>query len=131
MHGFDALYRNDYEDHEIIEVARKEKRIILTRDLGILKNSKVTHGYFIRSQNPGLQIEEVIKRFQLESRIRPLCRCIDCNGNIVRVEKKAIDHMLEENTRRYFEEFFQCTGCNKIYWEGSHFEKMMDRFKTD
>ena len=129
MYGFDSLYQNDYSDPWIIETALKEERIILTRDLGILKNKRVTHGYYVRSQDPAKQIEEVIRRFDLEGQINPLSRCINCNGRIVTVEKEAIKHLLKPKTRMHYHEFFRCSGCDKIYWEGSHFKKMMEHFK--
>jgi len=52
LFGFDTLYRNDLEDPEIIGISLNENRIILTRDLGILKTSRVTHGYWVRSTEP-------------------------------------------------------------------------------
>jgi uncharacterized protein len=125
MLGFDSLYQNNFEDDEIIEISVNEKRIILTRDLGILKNGKVTHGYWIRSQKPIVQVNEVVKRFDLINQIEPLNRCIECNGQIVKVEKDLIVDLLKPKTRKYFHDFFQCTNCNKVYWEGSHFSKML------
>jgi uncharacterized protein with PIN domain len=129
MLGFDTLYQNNYSDPEIIDISLKEKRIILTRDLGILKNGSVTHGYWLRSQKPKEQLEEVIKRFDLSSNIRPLNRCINCNGSIVIVEKQKIADQLKPKTIRYFDEFFQCTNCRKVYWEGSHYHRMVKRIK--
>lgn len=70
MLGFDALYKNDYEYSEIISISVKEKRIILTRDHGILKGKGVTHGYWIRSTRPEEQIQEVLSRFDLFSQIK-------------------------------------------------------------
>ena len=67
--GFDTLYRNNFEDAELINLSLSEQRIILTRDLSILKNGKVTHGYFIRSTNPKKQLMEVIRRFDLKDQI--------------------------------------------------------------
>lgn len=131
MYGFDTLYRNDYNDPEIIDTALEDQRIILTRDVGILKNKKVTRGYFVRSQVPREQLLEVIRRFDLSGRINPLSRCIECNGHIVAVEKEKISHLLERKTKIYYSDFYQCTGCNKIYWEGSHFHRMMERFEPE
>jgi uncharacterized protein len=127
MLGFDTLYRNDYEDQEIIDISVSEKRIILTRDIGILKNSKITHGYWIRSQQPGEQVKEVIQRFDLSKSIKPLSRCIECNGRIAEVEKEEIMDQLKPKTILFFHEFYQCTSCGKVYWEGSHFSKMINK----
>ncbi len=127
MLGFDTLYQNNFEDDQIIEISVNEKRIILTRDLGILKNSKVTHGYWVRSQKPKVQVNEVVKRFDLTKQIEPLNRCIECNGQIVRVEKEEISALLKPKTRKYFHEFFQCKNCKKVYCEGSHYSMMLDK----
>ena len=123
-YGFDSVYQNDYEDAQIIRIALKENRIILTRDLGILKNGAVTHGYFVRSQAPRDQLAEVFQRFQLQDLSKPLSRCIHCNGSIVRVPKETILNRLEPKTIKYYHEFFQCNDCCKVYWEGSHYWRM-------
>ena len=124
--GFDTFYQNDMDDDEIIQIAAKQKRIILTRDTGLLKNGRVTHGYRIRSQIPEAQIREVIERFQLHNLIKPFHRCTVCNGLIIKTEKKEIEHLLEPNTKRHFQDFYRCNQCQRIYWEGSHFDRMND-----
>jgi len=127
MLGFDTLYKNDFEDQKIIDISLSDNRIILTRDLGILKNKTVTHGHFVRSQQPKKQLEEIIQRFDLSEIINPLSRCIECNGNIRVVDKKDIQHLLKPKTVKYYNEFFKCNSCRRIYWEGSHYNKMMER----
>lgn len=127
MLGFDTLYRNDFEDDEIIQLALKDKRIILTRDLGILKNGSVSHGFFIRSDRPSRQITEVISRFDLQNCPRRPCRCIGCNGEIQLADKDNVMDLILENTRKYFNEFYRCNSCGKIYWEGSHFKKIKEK----
>ncbi len=124
MLGFDTYYRNDLEDDEIISLSVKQKRIILTRDIGILKHGTVTHGYWLRSQDSREQLSEVIRRFDLQKQIRPFYRCTVCNGSVSKVDKQAIVHHLERNTIKYFKEFYRCSTCMQIYWEGSHYEKM-------
>lgn len=129
MTGFDTLYRNDYEDEEIIKIATRENRIILTRDKGILKNSLVKRGYYIRSQNPEVQIKEVINRLRLQSSIRFLTRCISCNGILSIIDKRDVEHLLDTDTSKYFDKFLICNNCGHIYWEGSHYQKMHNYYK--
>ena len=124
MMGFDTVYDNHFDDPEIIEIAKNENRIILTRDIGILKNKQVKFGYWLRSQNSELQLEEVLNHFNLKDKIRPFTRCIACNGTIKKVDKNEIIHRLKPLTKKYFTLFFQCCNCGKIFWEGSHFENM-------
>ena len=83
--GFDCLYRNDYEDREILRISSDEERIILTRDLGILKHRQVIHGYLIRSDQVDMQVREVLERYQLFDQIKPWLRCLNCNGSATRV----------------------------------------------
>ena len=126
MFGFDVIYRNNYDDLEIIKIAKREKSIILTRDIEMLKRKAVTHGYWIRACFPKEQLQEVILRFDLYSNIKPFHRCIVCNGIIKEIPKELIMDRLLPKTKKYYNNFFQCEYCKKIYWKGSHYLKMKE-----
>jgi uncharacterized protein len=121
--GFDVAYRNDADDPEIVGQALAEKRIILTRDRGMLKLKRVTHGCLIHSPDVDQQVLEVLRRFDLASRIEPFSRCTDCNGRIEPVDKAAVQEAIPKASRIYTE-FFRCQGCGKVYWKGSHFARL-------
>jgi len=125
MLGFDALFRNDYRDAELVRVSVIEKRILLTRDIGLLKTKEVERGYWVRSQSSKAQLIEVLVRFDLYSRIRPFYRCMRCNGIIRSVAKKDIVKVVQPLTRRYYDEFYRCSSCKTVYWKGSHYDRMM------
>ncbi|HDN27360.1 MAG TPA: twitching motility protein PilT [Thioploca sp.] len=125
MFGFDTLYRNDYEDAELAQIADNEKRILLTRDIGLLKRSLVTHGYFLRETNPKRQLREILRRFDLFRSTVPFKRCINCNGLVHPVDKKEISEQIQPDTLQYYNEFYQCDSCQNIYWKGSHYQKML------
>jgi uncharacterized protein with PIN domain len=127
MLGFDVLYRNNYRDSEIIELALREKRIILTRDRRLLHAKVIDHGYWVRATNPDKQLVEVIQRFDLGSQIKPFHRCLVCNGEIVEVDKGDVLERLEPKTIRYYDRFYICTSCSKVYWQGSHYERMREK----
>lgn len=133
MCGFDVEYRNDYRDDEIIKISLEEKRAILTRDIGILKNGKVMRGYWVRNTNPVMQAEEVITRFDLRSEIKEFTRCITCNGKLKSIKKKSIEEQLPAKVKQMHENYFICTTCSKIYWRGTHVVKMnriIEKFKN-
>lgn len=130
MLGFDTTYQNDNDDNEIIRISHAEHRIILTRDIGLLKVKTVSYAYFIRDQNPKEQLREVLRHFDLYQAIDPFNRCIKCNGKLERIEKEKIIQQLEPLTKKYFNEFFRCTNCQSIFWEGSHFDHMRSFIKT-
>ncbi|MCK4619677.1 MAG: hypothetical protein KAT52_07005 [Desulfobacterales bacterium] len=73
--GFDTLYKNNYKNEDIITEALTQKRIILTRDPGLLKNRSITRGYLIRGTDPHEQAAEEICRFDLYSQAKPFIRC--------------------------------------------------------
>ncbi len=122
--GFDTLYRNDLEDDEIAEISVQEKRIILTRDKGVLKHAKVTHGYWLRSDNPKIQLKEVVRKFQLQNQFHPFSRCSNCNGRLCPIEKRELKKRIPEDTIQIFDSFWECEGCANIYWQGSHFDRI-------
>lgn len=119
--GFDTLFRNDFDDAEIVQIATREKRIILTRDKGVLKYREVTHGYWLRNTEPSLQLKEVVERLQLQNSFKPFTRCTHCNHKLRPVRKEEIADRLPSDTLQYYTDFWECEGCKNIYWEGSHF----------
>ncbi len=122
--GFDSYYRNDLGDAEILHISQASGRIILTRDLGILKHRCVNFGYLIRSDKVEEQTREVLSRFRLATCTQPFLRCMVCNGLVEPVKKTDILDLLEPRTKLYYEEFHRCRDCRRIYWQGSHFEKI-------
>src|SRR5262249_23065702 len=123
--GFDTLYRNDYEDHRLVQIAHRERRAVLTRDRGLLKHRQVTHGYYVRETDPERQVVEVLRRFDLARAIAPFRRCMRCNGVLEPGAKNEVLDRLLPKTRQYYDEFSQCPGCGNLYWKGSHYERML------
>lgn len=118
--GFDALWRNDYDDAAIIRIANDEHRIILTRDRGILRNGRVTHGYWLRSTDPAEQLEEVILALDLRRRLRPYSRCLECNGPIEPIERDVARRSVPPRVLEQQRDFTRCVVCGRVYWAGSH-----------
>lgn len=125
MLGFDTLFEQFIDDNAIVIKAEAENRIVLTRDRGLLKIRKLSRGYWIRSTDTKDQLIEVIRKFQLEEMFRPFTICMVCNGTLKKVKKNEVMDQLPEKTARYYEQFFQCKNCGRIYWKGSHYEDML------
>ena len=125
MLGFDALYRNDYQDDELALVSNQEERVLLTRDRHLLMRNRVIYGYWVRSKIPREQLSEIVERYHLAGMINPFKRCIRCNGILEPVPKEEIIDRLEPLTKKYFDEFRICPDCGQIYWKGSHYERML------
>ena len=126
MLGLDVRYQRDVEDAEIVRQALAERRIILTRDRGILKRRAVTHGYCVRSAEPVEQAREVMRRFDLHAQVRPLSRCLRCNGLLQEASKQTVLDQLPARAASTYEQFYRCTSCDQVYWPGSHYDRMQD-----
>ncbi|GAB4522265.1 MAG: Mut7-C RNAse domain-containing protein [Anaerolineales bacterium] len=121
--GFDTLYRNDYQDDELARRAT-EGRILLTRDRQLLMRNAVRYGHWLRSKTPRQQFQAVAACFNLKEHIALFSRCPHCNTVLMPVEKSAVLERLEPLTRRYYDDFRCCPTCDRIYWQGSHHERM-------
>lgn len=123
--GFDCLLIPFLDDHGIVSEGTRDNRIILSRDIGLLKHKRVKYGYWLRSQMPEEQFKEVVQHFRIkEQDLNPCQRCTTCNGKIKSIEKYDIIEDLKPGTKKYFDEFFQCQNCGRIYWKGSHYKRM-------
>lgn len=134
MLGFDVLYRNNCDDEELADISAREARILLTCDRLLLMRKIVIYGYFVRSRKIDEQLSEVVKRYRLQRKLRPFTRCMSCNGIIHPVDKTAIEHLLEPGTGKYYDQFYQCANCQKVYWRGNHFDRMqsiIDRLQAE
>lgn len=124
MAGFDTLYDYQWDDCRIVDIVEQTNRIVLSRDMGLLKRKQVEFGRYVRAVKPVDQLEEIVSLFDLAHEIKPFSRCLDCNTLLDQVDKKDILSRLEPLTVKYYNSFSLCRSCNKIYWPGSHREKM-------
>ncbi|MFV8783355.1 Mut7-C RNAse domain-containing protein [Microbulbifer sp. SA54] len=122
--GFDSLFYGHCADERLVEISRQQHRILLTRDLNLLKRKALTHAYYVRATRPLNQVQEVVRRLQLQSGFEPFSRCTVCNGLLEAVEKKEIWALLPESSRRRFDKYARCADCGKVYWKGSHYTRM-------
>lgn len=118
--GFDTRWSNDLTDDQLAAIGESEHRIVLTRDRGLLKRRQVTHGLFVRSDQPEDQAVDVLRRLDLTDRLAPFTRCLRCGGELVPVPKAEVLDRLEPLTRAHVAEFRRCGRCAHLYWRGSH-----------
>jgi len=130
MLGFDSVYQNNYKDPALADISSRQKRVLLTCDRQLLMRNQVIYGYLVRARQTQQQLAEILSRFNLYNQIKPFTRCMHCNNTIQPVEKQAITSQLPADTIKYYDEFFQCTACSKIYWKGSHYLKMKEKIEN-
>jgi hypothetical protein len=124
--GFDAVYSNRFDDRELVEISSRERRVLLTRDRGVLKHSAVTHGYWLRQTDSRRQAAEVVSRFDLAWLIHPFTRCVVCNEPFRDAPTDEIRNRVPPSVLKWCTEFRECAGCRRVYWKGSHYRRMSE-----
>jgi len=116
--GYDTYYSNStIKDDEIIEIASREKRILITRDKELA--SRYKNSFLLRTTDSKEQLKEVIKKFNLgNSKI--LTRCSICNVELIRINKEQAKGKVPEKIYENFNEFYICPSCGRYYWLGTH-----------
>lgn len=125
--GIDTTSNQKWDDNDIIQHSNREHRMMLTRDRGLLKRNDARFGYWVQSTDPDRQVEEIFNRFALKEKLQPFTRCMECNGKLQTVSLEEVADRVPPKVKEWQEEFYLCTGCEKVYWEGSHFEKLKEK----
>jgi hypothetical protein len=128
MAGFDTTTVTSRKLRDIVKMARSEERIVITRNRELVKIGELHFAQLIRSDDHREQLLEVEERYGLSSAATPMSRCLVCNEALLSVPKEKILHRLEPLTRKYFTTFKECSLCRKIYWPGSHHDRMIETF---
>ena len=122
--GFDTAWERVTEKSTLVARSLDEHRIILTRNRELLKSGGVTHGYWIRHTDPHRQLSDVIARLELCAQARPFTRCTVCNGTIELTDTEEARREAPERVRERYDEFYRCQSCGKLYWHGTHYERL-------
>jgi len=127
--GFDSLYGNCWADDYLAQLSTQGPRILLTRDIGLLKRSQVAHGMFVRNTEINRQVAEIVSRLQLDRRIRPFTRCMRCNGALIGVPAQAVATQVPKRVLATYKHFCRCADCSQIYWQGSHYRQLKQKIE--
>ena len=122
--GYDTGYPKPGPDRELVERVRREARILLTRDKQLA--ARVPGAVQVRSDELEEQIREVAAVLNLRL-VDPLSRCSLCNEVLVPAPLEDLKDSVPEGVRSRHHEFWRCLSCHRVYWQGSHWDKMVAR----
>jgi len=122
--GFDSLYFSKIEDSDLLALARKEGRVLLSRDNELIDKSRDIQTLFIKSENWNIQVEQVLDDFNLWKDISPYSRCIECNVRLKDLPKSRARNLVAPFVLEQADSFSICTGCGRIFWKGTHHQDM-------
>ncbi|HVP41555.1 MAG TPA: Mut7-C RNAse domain-containing protein [Candidatus Krumholzibacteriaceae bacterium] len=125
--GFDVEYANDMEDKKLMTIAKKEKRILLTRDLELFQqaNAHSVDAFLVEGRTEAERLACMAKKYKFPLEIDiTVSRCPKCNAQIKPVDKDSVADKVEKATFTYYNEFWQCPNCAQIYWQGAHWKRI-------
>ena len=127
--GQDVEYSHKFEDTELIKAAKKERRILLTRDSELYKRAltKDIDAFYVEGQTGAEKIAKLAERFNLPLRINlKRSRCPECNTKIRLTPKEKLAGKVEKTTFTYYDVFWKCPNCGNIYWQGAHWKGILN-----
>ncbi|AKZ57836.1 DUF82 domain-containing protein [Streptomyces ambofaciens ATCC 23877] len=121
--GVDTAYESaDLGDPALAALSAAEKRVMLSRDRGLLRRRELWAGGYVYDTRPEEQLREVLDRFR--PRLRPWTRCTACNGLLEEASKEDVADQLKGGTQRSYDVFARCRACGRAYWKGAHHEQL-------
>lgn len=130
MLGFDVSYDPFIEDSELIEQARGQNRVLLTRDTGLLRRRGLPRLVFVESDHLREQLAQVARELGLKLDKRAaLTRCIVCNEPLEEVTREQVREQVPPYVYATQRAFARCRGCGRIYWPGTHVEAMQRKIE--
>jgi uncharacterized protein with PIN domain len=122
--GFDVLYDTSLDDHELLALARLEKRILLTRDNPLAFGSDEPPRLFIESEDFRQQLRQVVNTYNLDSRKELFTRCVECNSLLETISRDEVRNRVPPYVFSTQSQFKRCPRCDKILWGGTHRQHM-------
>ncbi len=123
--GHDVKYSNRLDDAALIAAAKKEKRILLTRDFELHKQAiaKGIIAFYVEGETGEEKLAEIAKRFDIDLSVdMAISRCPKCNSRVRPFSKEKVAAEVEKSTFAHYEEFWKCRKCGQIYWQGAHWK---------
>jgi len=128
--GFDVLFFSKAEDKDLVDLSRREDRILLTRDTGLIeRTAKRPNRLFVRSDVLEDQIAQVLDDLGLWDDVRPNTRCIECNLPLKALARERARNLVAPFVLEHASSFAICPGCNRVFWQGTHYGDMERRIE--
>jgi len=127
MLGYDVKYSNNLDDAQLIMIAKKERRILLTRDLELYQQAiaKGINAFYLEGKTEAENLASLAQRFKIKLNIEmATSRCPKCNTRVKQVAKERVSDKVEESTFSYYNEFWECPKCEQVYWQGAHWARI-------
>lgn len=125
--GYDTLYPGQADDRHLLQLAWAEERVLVTRDRMLARLAE-PRACLIRSERVDAQVLEAVKQLALRIDDREwFSRCLECNERLEPTPREALQGLVPPHVFEAHTAFTRCPGCARIYWAGSHVDRMQER----
>jgi uncharacterized protein with PIN domain len=125
--GFDVIYLNRAPDDELLRLARRDQRILLTRDHRLVESSGNIRSLLVTSEDWPSQLAQVLDTLKLRPAIRPYSRCLACNVVLQSLPKRKARNLVAPFIYEHASSFAVCPSCGRVFWPGTHYKDMDSR----
>lgn len=133
MLGHNVKYSNRLDDSQLMAIAKKERRILLTRDLELYQQAitKGVQAFFVDGQMEAEKLAKIAQKFGINLEIdMATSRCPKCNAKVKPIHKENVKGKVEDSTFNFYNEFWECPKCSQIYWQGAHWKRIIKTLET-
>ena len=131
--GFDTVFVNDLDDNRLVRLALSEGRVLLTKDTQIMKRRVAATGrlkvIMIEADEVKAQLRQVVKVLNLSDKIKAFTLCLECNQPLVTKAKEEVKDMVPTYVFQTQTQYMQCLACQRVYWRGTHWQRMSRELK--
>ena len=125
--GHNVKYSNNLDDAQLLTIARKDRRILLTRDFELYQHAtaKGMDAFYVEGDAGEEKLAALAKRFGVNLDIdMTISRCPKCNTKVKPIAKEEAAGKVEKSTFENYDEFWKCPKCGQIYWQGAHWTRI-------
>lgn len=123
--GCDTVFASTLDDSQIARIAQQQGRIVLTRDRELARRKNI-RTILVDSERVDEQLAQVMRTCHLQLD-RYSARCTLCNGVLEVLPKQQAEGSVPPYVFQTQEQFWRCTGCGHLFWQGTHWERMRER----
>ena len=128
--GYDTFYDREIKDHQLLRRAAEEDRIVVTKDRKLIQVRTIPKYVLIWGNQPLEQLDELKQKAGLViDKGSIFSRCLECNTPLTPIEKDRVKDKVWPYIYQTQDRFWQCTRCDKIYWAGTHIQRMQEKLK--
>jgi len=125
--GHNVKYSNNLDDAQLLTIAKKERRTLLTRDFELYRHAtaKGMDAFYMEGETGEERLAALAKRYGMDLDIdMTISRCPKCNTKVKPITKEEAAGKVEKNTFEHYDEFWKCPKCGQIYWQGAHWTRI-------